>query len=64
MRDRVVSQKIDIVAEENVSCCYALQDKFWVEDPDGHKWEVYNFKGDTETNDVRSDSCCTEDCCS
>src|SRR5689334_14064566 len=26
--------------EENTSCCYAVQDKVWVEDPDGNKWEV------------------------
>jgi len=22
-------------------CCYALQDKTWVEDPDGNRWEVF-----------------------
>src|SRR6266480_4189797 len=35
--------------EENTSCCYALQDKVWVEDPDGNMWEVFMVKGDTET---------------
>jgi catechol 2,3-dioxygenase-like lactoylglutathione lyase family enzyme len=34
--------------EENTSCCYALQDKVWVEDPDGNAWEVFVVKGDTE----------------
>jgi catechol 2,3-dioxygenase-like lactoylglutathione lyase family enzyme len=33
--------------EENTSCCYALQDKVWVEDPDGNMWEVFVVKGDT-----------------
>ena len=32
--------------EENTSCCYALQDKVWVEDPDGNMWEVFVVKGD------------------
>src|SRR6185503_1381286 len=35
--------------EENRSCCYALQDKVWVEDPDGNMWEVFVVKGDTAT---------------
>jgi len=35
--------------EENTSCCYALQDKVWVQDPDGNEWEVFVVKGDSET---------------
>jgi len=27
--------------EEATSCCYAVQDKVWVTDPDGHQWEVF-----------------------
>ena len=34
--------------EENTSCCYALQDKVWVEDPDGNAWEVFVVKGDAD----------------
>lgn len=34
--------------EENTSCCYALQDKVWVEDPDGNEWEVFVVKADTD----------------
>jgi catechol 2,3-dioxygenase-like lactoylglutathione lyase family enzyme len=34
--------------EENTSCCYALQDKVWVEDPDGNEWEVFVVKGDAD----------------
>ena len=26
-------------------------DKFWVEDPDGNRWEVFVFHEDVETND-------------
>src|SRR5581483_4176241 len=27
--------------EMQTSCCYAVQDKTWVEDPDGNHWEVF-----------------------
>jgi catechol 2,3-dioxygenase-like lactoylglutathione lyase family enzyme/SAM-dependent methyltransferase len=27
--------------QEGVECCYALQTKFWVTDPDKHLWELY-----------------------
>lgn len=37
--------------EIGVSCCYAVQDKFWVNDPDGYEWEVYYFHQDAEFHD-------------
>jgi len=27
--------------EDQVTCCYAVQDKVWVDDPDGHSWELF-----------------------
>lgn len=27
--------------EMQTTCCYALQDKTWVHDPDGNEWEVF-----------------------
>ena len=51
--------------EENTSCCYALQDKVWVKDPDGNEWEVFVVKGDTDTmHDAplnASTGCCAPD---
>jgi len=38
---RLTSQGLDTADQEGVSCCYALQDKVWVRDPDGAPWEVY-----------------------
>jgi catechol 2,3-dioxygenase-like lactoylglutathione lyase family enzyme len=35
--------------EENTTCCYALQDKVWTEDPDGNMWEVFVVKADVES---------------
>jgi catechol 2,3-dioxygenase-like lactoylglutathione lyase family enzyme len=32
--------------EENTACCYAVQDKVWVDDPDGAPWEIYTVLAD------------------
>jgi catechol 2,3-dioxygenase-like lactoylglutathione lyase family enzyme len=29
--------------ERDTSCCYARQDKVWVADPAGNRWEVYTL---------------------
>ena len=48
------------LTEEDTSCCYALQDKVWVEDPDGNAWEVFVVKGDAAvmTDKVEGGGCC------
>lgn len=50
--------------EIGTSCCYAIQDKFWVSDPDGFQWEVYYFHQDVEFNDPRLDAEKGVACCS
>lgn len=36
--------------ERGTTCCYAKQDKFWVENtPDGEQWEVYTVLEDSAT---------------
>jgi catechol 2,3-dioxygenase-like lactoylglutathione lyase family enzyme len=35
--------------EEGVTCCYAVQEKVWVDDPDGAPWEVYTVLADSTT---------------
>jgi catechol 2,3-dioxygenase-like lactoylglutathione lyase family enzyme len=32
--------------EHETTCCYAVQDKVWVEDPDATPWEVYTVLAD------------------
>lgn len=27
--------------EENTECCFARQDKIWLQDPDGNSWEIF-----------------------
>jgi len=44
--------------EAEVACCYAIQDKFWVNDPDGYEWEVYHFLDDVELNDGKPAAAC------
>ncbi len=34
--------------EARTSCCYALQDKVWITDPDGNQWEVFTVLGDAD----------------
>ena len=42
--------------EMQTNCCYATQDKTWVQDPDGNEWEVFVVLQD---NLQSSDLCCT-----
>ncbi|HVY47951.1 MAG TPA: ArsI/CadI family heavy metal resistance metalloenzyme [Minicystis sp.] len=46
--------------EDDTTCCYALQDKVWIEDPDGNAWEVFVVKGDASvmTAEPRAGGCC------
>jgi len=32
---------LDTLVEDEVPCCYGIQDKVWVTDPDGARWEIY-----------------------
>lgn len=54
--NRMKELGLDVREEMGVNCCYARQDKFWVNDPDGVEWEVYYFQEDAEFNDPRYDS--------
>ena len=48
--------------EMNTDCCYALQDKIWVTDPNGYRWEVFVVKvGDTAPElTVLPSACCAQ----
>ena len=43
---RLSGQGLATEDERQTTCCYALQDKVWVEDPDGAPWEVYAVLAD------------------
>ncbi len=44
--------------EMRTDCCYALQDKTWVSDPDGNKWEVFTVLENTADKDIAASACC------
>ncbi|MFP5376309.1 MAG: ArsI/CadI family heavy metal resistance metalloenzyme, partial [Acidimicrobiia bacterium] len=48
-RSRLDADGLATSTEENVTCCYAVQDKVWVEGPDATPWEVYTVLADSPT---------------
>jgi catechol 2,3-dioxygenase-like lactoylglutathione lyase family enzyme len=56
MRERWVEQGLATRDEMQTNCCYAIQDKTWVQDPDGNEWEVFAVLEDNlpETSKVCS----------
>ena len=45
---RLSGEGMATATEDNVTCCYAVQDKVWVDDPDGAAWEIYTVLADAE----------------
>ena len=45
---RLRSEGLAAVTEDQVSCCFAVQDKVWVDAPDGEPWEIYTVLADAE----------------
>jgi catechol 2,3-dioxygenase-like lactoylglutathione lyase family enzyme len=54
----LVERGLPAEEEKREACCYALQDKFWVSDPDGNRWEVYNVVEDIADASRESQTCC------
>ena len=57
----LASEGFDTNIEDGTVCCHALQDKVWVDGPDGSRWEVYTVLGDaSDTASVAGEEkCCT-----
>ena len=52
MRCRPASTEAGLAStdERDTTCCYAKQDKFWVQGaPNGESWEVYTVLADSQT---------------
>jgi catechol 2,3-dioxygenase-like lactoylglutathione lyase family enzyme len=45
---RLTAGGLACATEDQVSCCYAVQDKVWVDGPDGEPWEIYTVLADVE----------------
>ncbi len=57
---RLSDDGLETEVEEQTTCCYAVQDKVWVNDPDGAPWEVYTVLADApaETGIAGDGTCC------
>ena len=63
---RLAAAGLTSIDERGTTCCYAKQDKFWVEgSPDGERWEFYTVLADSptffqvETASAAEAGCCT-----
>ena len=57
---RLLGEGLKPEVQESTTCCYAVQDKAWVDDPDGAPWEVYTVLADA--SDETDLGCSTEAC--
>ena len=63
---RLSGEGLATALEEETSCCYAVQDKVWVDGPGGEPWEIYTVLSDTEMpgGQLRSAAPGESACCS
>lgn len=62
---RLAAEELPTATEEQVNCCFAVQDKVWVDGPGGEPWEIYTVLADTDmsagelrTADPSGAACC------
>ena len=64
-QSRLAAQGLASTDERGTTCCYAKQDKFWVQGaPNGEPWEIYTVLADSPTFGDDSDAqaqCCGSD---
>ncbi|MBK6589344.1 MAG: VOC family protein [Acidobacteria bacterium] len=60
LREQWKERGLEPREEMQTTCCYALQDKAWVNDPDGNEWEVFTVLEDNLPEARSNDAtCCT-----
>jgi catechol 2,3-dioxygenase-like lactoylglutathione lyase family enzyme len=47
-QSRLAGAGLATASEDEVACCFALQDKVWVDGPDREPWEIYTVLADVE----------------
>lgn len=52
------------LVESDTTCCHSRQEKFWVQDPDGRRWEVFYVRHrkpavPSDVGSGRDPECCT-----
>lgn len=51
---RLAESGLASIDERGTTCCYAKQDKFWVQGaPNGEQWEIYTVLADSQTSPHR-----------
>ena len=56
---RLAAAGLASVDERATTCCYAKQDKFWVEGaPNGERWEVYTVLADSPVESITEGTAC------
>jgi catechol 2,3-dioxygenase-like lactoylglutathione lyase family enzyme len=64
VRERWIAQGLIPRDEMKTECCFALQDKAWVHDPDGNEWEVFAVLQDNLPEEPAQEAaCCAPTCC-
>jgi catechol 2,3-dioxygenase-like lactoylglutathione lyase family enzyme len=62
---RLAAAGLASIDERGTTCCYAKQDKFWVEGtPNGERWEIYTVLADSATfaePTTAGETCCGSD---
>src|SRR5215469_7613236 len=60
---RLSGEGLATTEEHETTCCYAVQDKVWVEDPDAAPWELYTVLADApvESGLAGDGTCCASD---
>jgi catechol 2,3-dioxygenase-like lactoylglutathione lyase family enzyme len=58
LRERWRAAGLATFDEMGTSCCYAVQDKTWVTDPDGNEWEAFVVLEDNLPEQAKAGACC------
>jgi catechol 2,3-dioxygenase-like lactoylglutathione lyase family enzyme len=63
MRERWQAGGLVTEDEMQTNCCYAIQDKVWVTDPNGYRWEAFVVLEDQlpEVHGQAASACCASD---
>ncbi len=61
--EKLTGAGLETEAQVGTTCCFAVQDKVWVNDPDGASWEVYTVLSDAPSGSgiVGDGTCCVPD---
>jgi len=70
--DRLRDADAALFAENATTCCYAQSNKYWVQDPQGARWELFQTFGESDAYGAEpdralapaaNDTCCAPSAC-